>query len=471
MNKYKKLASNSFIFTIGSIGSKLIGFIMLPLYTKMLNAAEFGTVDLIATSVPLIIPYLSLELGQASLRFAVETNDELYQSRIFKNITIHGLFSIIFVLLISSIVFLISKNKTLVILFALLVISSLFEVLYSHFSRGIGLIRQYALNGILMALVTVISNLILLVALRLKVIGYTASLVLATSISVLYLYSCIRKRIEVKPLQIDKNMQKKMLKYSLPIVPNSTMWWLVSSSTRYCILYFVGVSANGLFAVANRIPGVIAIVTSIFSQAWQLSSFEEYDSKDIRNFYSNILSIYAAALFILASLINVIIKPFTSVWLERSYYDSWKLVPVLLLAVIFQSLNIFFGTIYTASKKTKGTLITSSLGAVTSLVLNILFISTLKLDGAGFATLLSFLFMFLYRAFDTRKIIEINIHWNKIILNVMILIVQYTMQFRFEGWTSILVQSFLLILLVIVNSKEIKSLRSFVVKTMRRQRI
>lgn len=141
------------------------------------------------------------------------------------------------------------------------------------------------------------------------------------------------------------------------------------------------------------------------------------------------------------------------------------------LAVIFQSLNIFFGTIYTASKKTKGTLITSSLGAVTSLVLNILFISTLKLDGAGFATLLSFLFMFLYRAFDTRKIIEINIHWNKIILNVMILIVQYIMQFRFEGWTSILVQSFLLILLVIVNSKEIKSLRSFVVKTMRRQRI
>lgn len=108
---------------------------------------------------------------------------------------------------------------------------------------------------------------------------------------------------------------------------------------------------------------------------------------------------------------------------------------------------------------------------MTSLVLNILFISTLKLDGAGFATLLSFLFMFLYRAFDTRKIIEINIHWNKIILNVMILIVQYIMQFRFEGWTSILVQSFLLILLVIVNSKEIKSLRSFVVKTIRRQRI
>jgi O-antigen/teichoic acid export membrane protein len=149
-----------------------------------------------------------------------------------------------------------------------------------------------------MALVTVISNLILLVALRLKVIGYTASLVLATSISVLFLYLCIRKRIEVKPLQIDKNMQKKMLKYSLPIVPNSTMWWLVNSSTRYCILYFVGVSANGLFAVANRI-----------------------------------------------------IKPFTRVWLERSYYDSWKLVPVLLLAVIFQSLNIFFGAIYTASKK------------------------------------------------------------------------------------------------------------------------
>lgn len=57
---------------------------------------------------------------------------------------------------------------------------------------------------------------------------------------------------------------KEMLKYSIPLIPNAFMWWIISASNRFFILYFVGVEANGLFAVANKIPSFLSILYAIF---------------------------------------------------------------------------------------------------------------------------------------------------------------------------------------------------------------
>ncbi|HFI0683425.1 TPA: hypothetical protein ACGO1T_001889, partial [Streptococcus suis] len=63
MDKYKKLLSNSLIFTVGNFSSKFLIFVMLPIYTSVLEVNDFGTVDLYLSLMNIIVPILTLEFG------------------------------------------------------------------------------------------------------------------------------------------------------------------------------------------------------------------------------------------------------------------------------------------------------------------------------------------------------------------------------------------------------------------------
>ena len=76
-SKYKDLSINALLFTISSFGAKLISFLLVPLYTHVLSTTDYGQVDLMSTTVQLLIPILTLNIQDAILRFAL---DEEYDS-------------------------------------------------------------------------------------------------------------------------------------------------------------------------------------------------------------------------------------------------------------------------------------------------------------------------------------------------------------------------------------------------------
>src|SRR5699024_7005717 len=137
------------------------------------------------------------------------------------------------------------------------------------------------------------------------------------------------------------------------------MWWLINGSSRYFIRWFIGVDANGLFAVSNRMPSFINIVSQVFSQAWQLSAFEAYEEGDSTDFYSNIFDLYSGMLFLVTASIIIILKPLFDWALAADFFNSWQPVPFLLLGSVFSALSGFIGVAYTASKQTKGVFRTS----------------------------------------------------------------------------------------------------------------
>lgn len=65
---------------------------------------------------------------------------------------------------------------------------------------------------------------------------------------------------------IDKKILKMILKYSIPLVPNSLMWWIMAAGDKYIINYFLGDSANGIYSLALKIPQIINMVYSLFIQ-------------------------------------------------------------------------------------------------------------------------------------------------------------------------------------------------------------
>ena len=458
MNKYKKLINNSIIFTVGDFGSRLISLLMVPLYTHILSTSEYGTVDLMNTSIGFLIPLLTLELGQAALRFTIDEKDNLNQNRIFSNISTHVLIVTILALFGLPILSYLNIFGNYGAMFIVLLILRVANNIYSQYTRGVGLVKEYALNGILMTLVTVISNIFLLVYLKFKVEGYILSLIFAALASNIYLLYISDGLTKIKNYNFDRGLLKEMLAFSIPIIPNSAMWWIINGSTRYFVLYFIGAAGNGIYAVANKIPALISMATGIFSQAWQLSSFEEYESETKDEFYTKTFNIYSVVLFIAGSAILVILKPLLSILLEDSFYVSWQIAPLLIFAAIYQSFSQFLGTNYTAAKETKGTFSTSVYAGIISIISSVILIPIMGLVGAGLSSALSLFAMFYIRLIDTQKYVKIALNKTTFIFTNFIFAIQTITLFITDGIVLFALELVLFLLLLYINKDILLSL-------------
>ena len=72
--KIKDLSKNTVIFTIGNFGSRILSFLLVPLYTYVLSTSEYGTIDIVNTTVQLLIPILTLNVQDSVLRFALDSD-------------------------------------------------------------------------------------------------------------------------------------------------------------------------------------------------------------------------------------------------------------------------------------------------------------------------------------------------------------------------------------------------------------
>ncbi|WP_407856510.1 lipopolysaccharide biosynthesis protein [Enterococcus hailinensis] len=425
MNRYKKLLNNSLIFAVGNFGSKIISLLMVPLYTFVLSTQQYGVVDLLTTTVSLFVPLISLSIGESVIRYTMDAHHlPKEQNRVLTNAIVVNLISTAIALFILPILMFYGVFGKLLPYFFLLMVVTQFQITISQFVRGVGLVKAFAINGLLMTAVTAGMNILLLVNLSMGLTGYMLSLIFANIFSILYLgiVSNLFKRIKI--YFFDSKLLKKMSQYSVPLIPNTIMWWLINSSTRYLILLFIGTSSNGLFAVANKIPAILTMFTAIFQQAWQLSAFEEYNSKGKDAFFSKTMEAYYQFLFLSTSFLIPFLQPIVPRIVGESFKESWQIIPFLLLAVCYQSLSSFIGTNYTAAMHTKGVFTSSIIGAVLSVLINIILIPIVGLTGAGIGTAISFLIIFIIRYIDTKKFIDMKISYKKFAIGSGIIVIQ-----------------------------------------------
>jgi len=420
-NSYQKLMNNSLIMGIGELGSKGITLLLVQLYTFYLTQSEYGLVDIIQVTINLLVPIISLSIFEGVLRYVMDKEDTTV---VFTNgffITCIGSLITIFVTFYLNYFEFFNQLESILPYICLAVILQLFQALYSQFVRGIGKIAVFAINGIVIAVTTLCMNLIFIVWLKMGIEGYLLSVIISLIVSLVFINLNVNTFKYLKINSITLKMNKKLLGYSLPLIPNSIMWWIINASSRYFILIFAGTAANGLFAVASKIPSLLTIFNSIFIKAWQLSAVEEYNSDNKSVFYGTIFNFYQQFLFIAVAGILILLKPIFEHAIGQDYYEAWKFVPFLLVSVLFSSFSSFLGTNYIASKKTNGVFKTSVIGGGANLVLNIITIPFLGVIGASLSSMLSFLLITIIRWYDTKKFITIKYNYRSIFINMFLI--------------------------------------------------
>lgn len=463
MTKYSNLLKNFIIFGLGNAGSKIVSLILVPIYTHYLTTSEYGSIDIITISTQILLPIVTLSIYESVLRFAKIGKDNNIKLLIQSFLVVHllfGLFWLITLIFSDFLIFEINFNIVLILLYVQIV----YQIL-SQYTRGIGNTKRFAVAGVLNSLFTGLISVLLLVFKNYGVTGYFAALIISYIISIIYLLIFLSNNIKDEfTLKLDRNILRPMLLYSIPMIPNSIIWWFISSSSRLFINFYHGSTANGLYAVSTKIPSLINLVSLVFTQAYQLSAFEEYDNNEKSNFTSSLFSAYSSILFISGSLILVFLRDTFRILMSEQYFDAWQAVPYLILGTIFSALSSFLGVAYTSAKQTKGVFTTSLIGGGVSLVSNWVLIPKFGIIGASFSSLISFLVVFFIRMYDAKKLIRITYNYLQLFFSLLIILLQTMNVFYTEDNVSWVVNIILFILMILVNKQILAYIKIFLFK-------
>lgn len=403
----KYLLKNTAIFTLGNMGTKLINFFMVPLYTYVLSTQEYGMIDLISTIGMVAAPILMMNINDGVMRFSMDKNAD------YNKIMSTGLCAFLFAILSGGIIFPLSKNFSELedygIYIYMYMIAYAANLLFLGYLRGKEKLLHFSVGNILNTFLIAILNIIFLVGFQWGIHGYFLAYTVANLATCVYAFVVGNVVAVIRGFNIDWKITKSITKYSVVLIPNSFMWWIINSSDRIMVSSMLGSAANGIYAVAYKIPSLLSTILSIFNTAWSYSAIKENESED-RDKYNN--SIYDGLVMltvIVGSGMMLVMKPFLKIYVEPSYFEAWKYTPFLVIGFVFLAISTFLGTYYTVYKDSKGFLYSSTFAAVINLILNFIFIPQLGVYGAALATCISYIAVFIYRAKDTKKYIYIKV--------------------------------------------------------------
>ena len=421
-NRYSKLVKNTAIFAIGSFSTKILNFLIVPLYTYVLTTEEYGRIDLFTTTISFVLPVITLSIQEAMIRYILgkELDEKTVVSNCWAVYVVGSLISICLYPMYK----LYFKTSALALVFTSSLLLQSFNTMFEHYLRCIGKNVAYTVKGILGTIVTLSLNVVFLLGFRWGMMGYLYASVISQIVGVIYLLTIgkLWRRLTVR--YVKRDILKKMISFSIPLIPNSLMWWIMSAGDKYIINYFLGDSANGLYSLALKIPTIITLFYSIFFQAWQMSAIEENNSESRKRFYENVFKLTNALLAGLIVCIIAGVKPLYVLVMSDRFSPAWIYVPVLCVSTAFNCQASFFGVVYTTSEKTSKAFITTALGAAINLCFNFLLIRPLGLQGVAIGTCLGYVVVCLIRANDTKKEIYMDFDLVRTVLTILVMIMQ-----------------------------------------------
>lgn len=460
MSRESKLAKNTLILAIGTFLPKLATFITLPILTGCLTKEEYGTYDLITILVSLILPSTTMQIQTAAFRFLIEVRENKDK---IKNIvsTIY-----IFILPISIVSLLIlflclpGNQMNVKIMICLYLFADIIVNATRQMVRGLNKNIYYSISAIVSSLGKMVFALVFVMNLNMGLFGAVTALFGASTASLVVI--CIQSKIlsYLRFEYFSKQCLKDMLSYSWPMIPNSMSMWVMRVSDRFVVTLIMGPAANAIYSVANKIPSLLTLAQTTFTMAWQENASIYSKDNDIGKYYSAMLY---TMVDLIAGFFGVLIAATPLLFkllIKGDYSEAYNQIPILFLGMFFYSISSFFGGIYVAYKATKSVGITTLVSAVINLAVNFALIKFIGLYAASISTLVSYVFLFLFRAIDIQKIIKLKIEGKHTCAVVFIMFAESVLCFMQNIYMNIINILIAVVVFVVLN----RSLISIVVK-------
>lgn len=458
--KYQKINKNTFLFALGTFGSKAISFFLVPLYTNILSTAEYGIADLIIVFSGFLGPIFSLQISEAILYYGLKSNNK-EREQIIKNALFVLMIGCISMLLCYPVMKLYKGLDGYHLYMLLYVVFFMLRNSMLTYTKACEKNHIYALDNIIYAVVVATLNIIFLLGFKIGIYGYLWAFILAEVLSFAWLFMYNKCYLIVLHESIDIKVIKKLLLYSSPLIINSISWTISSSTDRLMINSFLSAGDVGIYSAAQKLPTIIQTCMSFFLQAWTISAYLEYDEDD-KMFYEKVFGFFSFVITMVVSLILVINKPFMSIYVGKEYRDAYLYVPFLLVSASFQMYAAYFGSIIQSGKKNYFMTASTLTAAIINVVLNWFMIQKFGIHGAVISTMFSYFIVFLMRLHFSRSIKSFYINYKKMFISNFMLIVQAICVIN--GTLPFIISVVIIFSLLVLNGKEIKMITNLIKK-------
>ena len=422
--KNKSLLKNIGLFTLGSFGSKILSFLLVPLYTAVLSTSEYGTVDLITSTASLLTPILLLSIFDATLRFGM---DDSYKKKDVLSTSIRIAVVGSLVLIVSTVVIaatdIVKIDNIYLTFLCVYFIIGAFNQIFNLYLRAKNQASVIAASGVLCTLITCCSNIVLLVIFKWGIIGYMISNTIGVLIQNLYQLFIGKIYKDIKFLKF-RDLTRPMVTYSIPLIANSLSWWINNASDRYILTYLRDIAENGIYSVSYKIPTLLSMLQGVFYNAWSISAIAEFDENDNDGFIGTNYSLYGFISLATCSTLLVINVPLASLLYKGDYFIAWKCVPFLLLGTVFSGISQFEGSLFAATKNTKSVAKTTVIGAIANTVCNFIFIYYFGAVGAALATLIGYFVTWSLRTRHLQSFVKMKVNWITHFVSVALVLIQ-----------------------------------------------
>jgi O-antigen/teichoic acid export membrane protein len=415
MSKTGELLKNTLILGLGQMTTMLISLILLPLYTVYLSPSEYGFIDLFITYIALLIPIMTIQLDRSAFRYLVEARDDnteklkIISTTLFTVSYVVALFVIFY--LIAGLIF----NIQYFSIIPITIVSAVYSGIFMQIARGLGRNSVFAKGSIVSGLTTLVATLSLVVWQKLGIPGMLISITLSNVVSASYVFFALKLHKLIKYSAQDRSINREMIKYSLPLVPSVLSWWVINVSDRSIITLFLGFAANGIYAVANKYALIFMAIYSVFDMSWTESAALHINNKDRNNFFTTIFNTNIRLFGSLGAILIAFMSILFPVITAEQFSESYKYIPILITAAVFNSIVAMFSVVYIAKKLTRKVLATSLLAALINIIINLALIKYIGIYSAAISTFCAFLAMALFRGYDIQKYVSIKYNTSVIV--------------------------------------------------------
>lgn len=463
-SKTKRLATDTILFGISTFGSKILVFLLTPLYTAVLVTEEYGIADLINTTVNLIYPVLTLAITDATLRYALDKSCS--KRAVLGNSIIITVLSVLLLLAFHPVINIMNSEISLQLskywwYFVSTYVMYNIHLCFSNFIKGQENTKLFAIQGIVQTVTVILCNIYFLLIAKTGLSGYLLSIIIGFAVPTVLMFFAGGIYKFLFPFALDGKLLIEMLKYSVPMIPTLLAWSINMYINKYMLIGLLpageGLSASGIFSVANKIPSLLTAVLSIFTQAWQLSAISNVNDADESAYYTKVYRNMHIISLVGCLLIIPLSKIASSILFDSSYYSAWQHIPFLTLSAFFSCLCGFLASAFRAYKKTGQLFVSVAIGAVVNIVLNLILIKTIGVVGASVATAASFLVTWVVRMYTIQKLVKVKIRLPQTIATY-ILAVMGCMLIVYEVPGSYVLYLLVCVGIMVLNFTDVKSL-------------
>ena len=407
-NKYIRLLKNTGIVFVGNVGSKLLTFLMLPFYTKWLSPAEYGSFDLIFTYSTLLLPLCFLCIIDSIFIFPANKSLKEQSCYFCWGLVFSGSMALLSGILLFVGQHFFSDESFFVVNLPLImgVLGATFLQNYlQQFSRAIGNMRVFALSGFIVAAIN--CGMAFWLVPQQGVRGMVVSIIVAHLTSFILTVYFIKgwKYFSIK-FGDRRDYLFPMLAYSIPMVPNAVMWWLIFSLSKPVIEKYCGSGELGIYAFASKIAGLLAISGQILSSAWQCSVIDEFGKPGYPQFYNRMLFALLVLQGFVAVCISIISRECLGAIVDVKFLSSYKYISLLCFSAVMAWHAGYIGTNFQAAKNSIEYLKTSLVGLCVVVVTTFLFVPLLGILGAVCASILGNVALLIARALKVERYVH-----------------------------------------------------------------